>query len=214
MDKDDGTGSINPLRRWFHRKRYDITNTLVKEVYRKGMVIGDMGSSSCSWNVDGLPVFGLDRSRIHLEDGVAKGRLKDYKVVELDKTGIDDSSFDIITVFETLEHILDYDAVLREIRRIMKDSGYLIVSVPYDVPFSFWRLLFSLQVFIRGFLMRDPYYLSRCGHVNHFSVEGIKSALARNGFTSEKVFVMNGFTIFGLFRFSSKKKSLKKEVSA
>lgn len=39
--------------------------------------------------------------------------------------------FDVIMMFETLEHIKEDSKVIREFNRILKDEGMLIVSVPY-----------------------------------------------------------------------------------
>ena len=41
-----------------------------------------------------------------------------------------DNSFDIITMTEVLEHLLDFNKALSEIHRVLKSGGILIVSVP------------------------------------------------------------------------------------
>lgn len=52
-----------------------------------------------------------------------------------------DNSFDKIICSEVLEHIHDYHAVLREIRRILKPDGLLAISVPRYWPEKIcWQL--------------------------------------------------------------------------
>lgn len=48
---------------------------------------------------------------------------------------IPDSSFDIITCLEVLEHTLDPFAAIKELRRICKDSGIILFSAPLN-----WRI--------------------------------------------------------------------------
>ena len=48
---------------------------------------------------------------------------------------IDDATYDCVFGMEVLEHTLDPFAAVREMRRILKDGGYLIVSAPLN-----WRI--------------------------------------------------------------------------
>lgn len=192
----DQTTSKNPLRKWFHLERYRIANSLVKGAYREGAKILDLGTGSCDWNADHLDVFGVDVNEELLKFGKEKNRLSGYKIAEGAATGLPPSSFDIITAFEFLEHIKDYDKVIKEAGRLLKAGGFCIVSVPCDVFFSLWRPLFFLQVLLHGYILRDVYYLNRCGHINHFSVETLQSAFLKEGFDIDLVFNMRRMTIF------------------
>lgn len=52
-----------------------------------------------------------------------------------------DHSFDKVICSEVLEHIHDYEAVLREIRRVLKPQGLLAISVPRYWPEKIcWQL--------------------------------------------------------------------------
>jgi SAM-dependent methyltransferase len=48
---------------------------------------------------------------------------------------IPDSTYDVVVGMEVLEHTLDPFAGVREMRRILKDGGYLLISAPLN-----WRI--------------------------------------------------------------------------
>ncbi|MGL2992861.1 class I SAM-dependent methyltransferase [Flavobacterium sp. TSSA_36] len=76
-----------------------------------------------------------------------------------DTTELASQSFDCITMWHVLEHVPDLDFQLKELKRLLKPAGTLIVAVPnfksfdakhyqnfwaaYDVPIHFWH--FSKQ---------------------------------------------------------------------
>lgn len=56
----------------------------------------------------------------------------------------DDASFDAVVCFETLEHVFNVDEVLKEIKRILKPNGKLLISIPFaygehEEPYDFAR---------------------------------------------------------------------------
>ncbi len=76
-----------------------------------------------------------------------------------DTTALASQSFDCITMWHVLEHVPDLDFQIKEVKRLLKPTGTLIVAVPnfksfdakyyqkfwaaYDVPIHFWH--FSKQ---------------------------------------------------------------------
>ncbi|MBI4217609.1 MAG: glycosyltransferase [Elusimicrobia bacterium] len=199
IDKDfylDQRESKNPLRKWFHLNRYRIANSLVKSKYKEGSKVVDVGCGSCDWNMDHLEVFGIDLNQNLLEAAKQKRRLTGYKIAEAHDTGLPSDSFDIVTAFEFLEHLPNYESVIQEGKRLLKPGGYFILSVPYDVLLSLWRPLFFLQVLFQGYVLQNEYYKKRCGHVNHFSFGKIKDAFLKHGYSIDLIFDMRKFTIF------------------
>ncbi len=59
----------------------------------------------------------------------------DVKQSVLEKAGFEDKYFDIVTLFATLEHVPDPSALLREVGRIIKNDGLLVVSAPTSQQF-------------------------------------------------------------------------------
>ena len=68
---------------------------------------------------------------------------------------LEDRSFDVITMWHVLEHVPDLDLQIKELKRLLKPTGSLIIAVPnfksfdaeyygkfwaaYDVPIHFWH---------------------------------------------------------------------------
>jgi 2-polyprenyl-3-methyl-5-hydroxy-6-metoxy-1,4-benzoquinol methylase len=68
---------------------------------------------------------------------------------------LEDHSFDVITMWHVLEHVPDLNHQIKELKRLLKPSGSLIIAVPnfksfdaqhygkfwaaYDVPIHFWH---------------------------------------------------------------------------
>lgn len=95
-----------------------------------------------------------------------------------DTSGLESHSFDVITMWHVLEHVPNLDNQIKELKRLLKPSGTLIVAVPnfksfdakhygtfwaaYDVPIHFW----------------------------HFSKKAIKMLFEKEGMELEKVLPM------------------------
>jgi SAM-dependent methyltransferase len=52
------------------------------------------------------------------------------------KTDLPDASFDLVVSFETVEHLLEQDAMLAELRRVLKPEGLLLISSPNRPVYS------------------------------------------------------------------------------
>lgn len=82
----------------------------------------------------------------------------------------EDASFDKVICSEVLEHLPNYQAMLEEIRRVMKPGGALAVSVPrYGPEWICWRL-------------SDGYHEVKGGHVRIFQRSELKDAIEARGF--------------------------------
>ncbi len=75
----------------------------------------------------------MDTNADFLSRAKRENRLYDYKIGIASDTGLANESFDIVTAFEFLEHVPEYEKVIAEAARILKKGGYFIISVPYDV---------------------------------------------------------------------------------
>jgi SAM-dependent methyltransferase len=51
-----------------------------------------------------------------------------------------DKSFDGVVMGEIMEHLIDDTAALKEIRRVLKDDGYLVITVPFFQDYPEWHV--------------------------------------------------------------------------
>ncbi len=134
----------------------------------------------------------------------------DINTAFLDETSIDDNPrfiaadatnlpfnnnhFDTVICVDMLEHVAQDGLVIKEIHRILKPRGQLVISVPnkkypatYD-PINTLLTPFNrhLSIGIWGF-----------GHRRLYSPEGLKTALENSGFEQAEItFLTHGFAAF------------------
>lgn len=189
----------NPLGSLIHRKRYAFVNRLVHEYYCHGKKIADFACGNCSWNSDYLPVIGVDNSPRVLAYALKQGRIKKALCEDITKkTSFPRGSIDILVLTETLEHFVKLDGVMKEVKRVLKPKGKLIISVPYDTFLSFWRPLFTALCFYQGTILGKELYRNKCGHVQSFGPASLKALLQKHGFRVKRQFSFFRFILFAV----------------
>lgn len=88
----------------------------------------------------------------------------------LDNIAFDDDSFDVITMYDVLEHIPDLHGMLTGIRRILKPDGLLVVQSP-----NLDSLMAELSKSAWG-------WLSPPDHLYHFTPGALSSLLVQTGY--------------------------------
>ncbi len=86
-----------------------------------------------------------------------------------------DGSFDVVTLWHVLEHLYDPARVLREVRRVLKPGGTLLLEVPNYA--SLWSRVFGGL----WFALEPPY------HRFHYQPDTLERALQAAGFSSVRV---------------------------
>lgn len=95
-----------------------------------------------------------------------------------DRLPLDDASFDVVTMLAVLEHVQEVDAIVHEIRRVLRPGGVFCGTVP-----SVWaKPVLEFLAF-------------RCGIVNPEEIHDHKRYFTRDSL--RELFVMNGFGING-----------------
>jgi ubiquinone/menaquinone biosynthesis C-methylase UbiE len=198
---DQQQATMNPLRSWFHRRRQELINLEVNKRLKEisNPTIVDLGCGNCAWNIQKLPVIGVDLSPHLLQYALENKRLSKTIIAPTDNTNLPDNTADLVIISEVIEHLPDPNPTLQEIERILKPNGILLVTVPFDTNLSFWKPLFTLQCFLQGNILRSIYYLNKCGHVKAYSPKTIQELLEKR-FKVIEQFSMRRFTIFSICR--------------
>ena len=120
--------------RFVERRRLAIIRAFVG--YPRGLEIAEVGSGGGQV----LRMFptarltAIDVSSVYLEN--ARRNLAGYDVRflkgELENLDLPAASFDRVICTEVLEHVLDPDAVLAAIARVLRPNGVAVVTVPND----------------------------------------------------------------------------------
>jgi 2-polyprenyl-3-methyl-5-hydroxy-6-metoxy-1,4-benzoquinol methylase len=120
--------------RFIERRRLAIIRDFVGEP--NGLEIAEVGSGG-GHVLHMFPTAGLtaiDVSTVYLD--IARKNLAGYNVRflkgEVNQLDLPARSFDRVICTEVLEHVVDPDALLAEMARLLRPSGFAIVTVPND----------------------------------------------------------------------------------
>ncbi|MEA1996701.1 MAG: class I SAM-dependent methyltransferase, partial [Gemmatimonadota bacterium] len=124
----------------------------------EGVDVLDLGCHlaiySCFLAVKGHRVVGADVDRETLEIAKKKYSHPNLRIVLLDGERLDfeDNSFDCVLLLEVLEHCQDPRGLVREIHRVLRPGGSLVLSVPNAA---------SYHTFARSILLNIPSYFRK-----------------------------------------------------
>ncbi|MEI8067724.1 MAG: class I SAM-dependent methyltransferase [Candidatus Shapirobacteria bacterium] len=93
--------------------------------------------------------------------------------------------FDIVIAGEIIEHIYDTDQFLKEIRRILKPNGYLLISTP-NIASLPRRLMLLLG--INPIIETTPNKIDSSGHIRYFTFKSLSNLIKENKFKIIKSF--------------------------
>jgi len=115
-----------------------------------------------------LPVVGthaVDLSAGALEVLAQHGAIAHHGMLQ--DLGFADASFDLVGMFEVLEHVPDDEGLLRELARITRPGGHLVLTVPLGM---------------KHYCSFDRYM----GHVRRFEPDELRSKVERAGYVLER----------------------------
>lgn len=113
-----------------------------------------------------------------------------------DKLPFPDGFFDLVTCLEVIEHLLDPDNMLKEVHRVVREGGWLLVSTP---NLASWTnrlsILLGYQPYnvevsteiVAGVPYRKGVFGTPAGHIRAFTFRALKNLLDHHGFRIAKV---------------------------
>jgi len=115
-----------------HVHRYIFANQFVNGKKVLDLACGEgYGAKILSENA--VEVTGIDIDKTTIEHAKKKYQKNNLKFLEDSVTNLsfkDEKIFDVVTCFETIEHIEEQEQMLKEVRRVLKDDGIFILSTP------------------------------------------------------------------------------------
>lgn len=158
-------------------KRIPIFNFRIKKIkeYKKSGTLLDIGSAI------GIFIEALKRDKNNFEIeccdpsvDACKRLNQKYSEIRVHNEWLEnlkpDKRYDIITFWDTLEHIIDPSEFFKNIKKLIKKDGYLLFSTPNTKSFE-WL--------IAG---KEHVQLLPPGHVILYDTDNIKTLLDNNGF--------------------------------
>lgn len=100
-----------------------------------------------------------------------------------EKASFDEDEFDVVTAFYVVEHLLDPVGFLKEVHRILRPGGMILLRYPHTTPIKDILSLMRIK--------NDLYHLPF--HLSDFSPRTMRTAMEKVGFTRIET-VIGGFT--------------------
>jgi len=136
-------------------------------------------------------VIGVDWSATALARARARGLLVVQGGVDSSGLPLPDGCADVVIMSELIEHLVDTDSAVDEIRRVLRPGGVLLLSTP-NLAAWFNRVLVGLgiqpvfsEVSLRGIYGRPGREV--VGHLRLFTRRALVEFLAARGFSCERV---------------------------
>ena len=116
---------------------------------------------------------------------------------ELEKNNFESNYFDVVVLYHVIEHLEKPLEILKEIKRILKPEGFLILGTPTSTNLMF-------KIFKENFRLLDP------GHLSIVSEKQLKKSLIECGFNIELIekpyFKTDYFNLMNIFRILNRSK--------
>lgn len=153
-----------------------------------GLPVGTVLDIGCAtgdwakyWMERGWQCLGLDINTESVELSAAKGI--DARLCDLNKEPIPfpDACADLVFAGEVIEHLVDTDGFLREVRRCLKPGGHLLLTTP-----NLASLENRLRLALGFYPMWMNYSLEGACHIRAYNPRVLKKQLRAHGFSIVK----------------------------
>ncbi|MBU1129772.1 class I SAM-dependent methyltransferase [Patescibacteria group bacterium] len=141
---------------------------------KNGGKVLDLGCGQGVWlrylRKKGFDGWGLDMSRVAIEEAIKRLGKKKLIVGNLKGAGFKKDFFDAVTCFHVLEHVKKADSLVKEVFRVLKKDGLFVLRLP---DFCCWEAKLAEDKWFH----RDALY-----HVKNYDKRAIVKLLKKAGF--------------------------------
>ncbi|MGQ9722815.1 MAG: class I SAM-dependent methyltransferase, partial [Candidatus Jordarchaeum sp.] len=134
-------------------------------------------------NREDVECYALDNSSVAIE--LIREEIPNAFLSDCRSTPFTENEFDFIFSAGLMEHLDDEKSFLKEVKRILKDDGYLLTFVP--ARFSLWKLYQLLH-----------FGSWKHGYEKSYTYNDLKSVFVNNGYNVIKIIGIDPFSINGL----------------
>lgn len=170
----------NLLQRIWHKERFRVMKEFLPEVKSKVLDVGCNAGTFTEEIARTLPnteVFGVDTDRAAIAYAKKKRPRFQFQAVGAEKLPFGDGTFDLVTCLEVMEHIAEFEKVLKEMRRCLKTEGWLVVLVPSES--WLFRFIWFFWTKWKGRVWDGV-------HLQKFDGDKLDRLLEKNGFEIEE----------------------------
>ena len=166
-------------------RRMKILYYLISECHPEGKVVYDLGASSTNAISNGI------KTKNTVKFDIMDDKYPDIIVDLNEKIPAPSRTADICIAGELIEHLYYSNNFLKEVRRVLKKEGCLLVTVPNACSIKY-RLLMLFGRLGSNLAKADEQNENATirkgdGHVRDFNLKEIKNLLLKNGFRIERV---------------------------
>jgi 2-polyprenyl-3-methyl-5-hydroxy-6-metoxy-1,4-benzoquinol methylase len=184
--------------KFFFDTKWDSINTNLKIFlkYKKNNIsVLDIGCGWCQCLIylkkKGFDCYGFDPSKESVLYGLKYG-IK-VKHAGMDKVDVfEGKKFNVVILNNVLEHLIDPEGTLKQIKKILKPKGIIMVEVPNDFN--------DFQIIGKKIHKLKQWWVSPPAHLNYFSKETLSKLINFLGFKvllSHSSFPLEMFLLFG-----------------
>lgn len=199
------TTAVREGNNWVKIQRHKLRFTFIQKYIKKGKLF-DLGAGWGHFMLAGKEL-GYDVYGVEISEQPYLYCVNDLKlpVDHIDFFEMDEKKqFDLITMWDVLEHIDKADDFVKKVAKLTKPGGYLFLQVPQIDSYFAKR-------------HKDNWKMMGLDHVNYFGKDTIKQLLANNGFELVKIkssFEIKLFIMYTLLPLVKKLKGSKKEKAS